>query len=391
MPDSASGISYARREFFMRPLSILIKPASGLCNMRCRYCFYADVSEHRETASYGVMTADCADALIARAFEFASGPVTFAFQGGEPTLAGLDYYRHFTESVDRLNENRLPVSYAMQTNGYALSDELCVLLRDRRFLLGVSLDGTAAVHDEARVDAAGEGTFRRVNENIAKLRRYGIDFNILTVVTNRTAKNIAGIYAYLRSRGYKYVQFIKHVDGFGDADEPTVWSLTPQRYANFLRTAFGYYYDDILGGRYMSVREFDNFVMLAAGRDAECCGMNGFCPPNLVIEADGGAYPCDFYVLDEWRMGNIRDRSVEELFSSEPARRFRERSYKTDEACRSCPYFLLCRGGCARYREPCGPDGLGRNKYCESYREFFPWAWEKIARLAAMANQGLIR
>jgi uncharacterized protein len=375
----------------MRPLSLLIKPASGLCNMRCRYCFYADVAEHRETASYGIMTEDCAEDMIRRAFEYASGPVIFAFQGGEPTLAGIGYYRAFVDAVDRLNEKKLPVSYAMQTNGYELSDELCALLRDRRFLVGVSLDGQAAAHDAARIDAAGEGTFRRVNRSIAKLKEYGIDFNILTVVTERTAKNISSVYRYLRSRGFRYVQFIKHVDGFGDAEDPDEWSLSPARYANFLKTAFGYYYDDILAGKYMSVREFDNFVLLASGRPAECCGMNGTCPANLVVEADGGAYPCDFYVLDEWRMGNVKDSPIRDLLESDAAKRFRARSLKIDEECRRCRWFSLCRGGCARYREPAGEDGLRRNKYCESYREFFEWAAPKLATLVRLAGEGRIR
>ena len=375
----------------MPPLSILIKPASGLCNMRCRYCFYADVAEHREISSYGVMTRDTAEALIRRAFEFADGEATFAFQGGEPTLAGADYYRFFIDTVNRFNEKKLPVHYAMQTNGYDVSDELCEILRENRFLVGVSLDGTGAVHDAARIDAAGEGTFRRVNETIAKFKKYGIDFNILTVVTEKTAKNTAEVYRYLRSRGYKFVQFIRHVDGFGDAEDPTEWSLTPKRYINFLKTAFGYYYDDIMAGKYMSVREFDNYVMLAAGRPAECCGMNGVCPANLVVEADGGAYPCDFYVLDEWKLGNVRDASIRSLLESDTAKRFRARARKIDEKCRACRWYALCRGGCARYREPAGEDGLRLNKYCESYLEFFPWAAPKLMTLARMAAEGKIR
>ena len=222
----------------MPALSVLIKPASGLCNMRCRYCFYADVTENREVRSYGVMTEETAEALIRRALEFAEGSLTFAFQGGEPTLAGEGYYRFFTETVKRLNEKRIPVNYAMQTNGYEISDGLCDLLAQHRFLMGVSLDGTGAFHDAARPDARGEGTFRRVNGTIAKFRERGIDFNILTVVTERTAKNISSVYRYLRSRGFRYVQFIKHVDGFGDAEDPDEWSLSPARYANFLKTAF---------------------------------------------------------------------------------------------------------------------------------------------------------
>ncbi|MBQ2546523.1 MAG: anaerobic sulfatase maturase [Clostridia bacterium] len=375
----------------MPPLSVLIKPASGLCNMRCRYCFYADVTEHRQIASYGIMNEETTDALLRRAFEFVSGSAAFAFQGGEPTLAGADYYRHFLSAAERFNEKRIPVRYAMQTNGYDLSDELLAILKEHRFLVGVSLDGTGAIHDAARVDASGEGTFRRVTKNIARLRDAGIEYNILTVVTNRTAKEIATVYNFLRSRGYRYVQFIRHVDGFGDAEEPSVWSLTPERYLNFLKTAFGYYYDDILAGKYMSVREFDNFVMLAAGRQAECCGMNGVCPANLVIEADGGAYPCDFYVLDEWKLGNVRETGIRELLESDTAKRFRARSHKIDEKCRACRWFRLCSGGCARYREPAGEDGLRLNKFCESYRAFFEWAGPKLMTLARMAQEGRIR
>ncbi len=369
----------------MPSLSILIKPASGLCNMRCKYCFYADVSEHREIESYGIMQPDVTEALVRRAFEFADGNVTFAFQGGEPTIAGEEYYRNFLSLVKRYNVRGIPVSYAMQTNGYSLSDGLCEILRDNRFLMGVSLDGTGAIHDGTRVDVHGDGTFKRVSQSIAKLERYGIEYNILSVVTDSNAKNIGKIYNYFRSKGYRYVQFIKHVDGFGDADGESVYSLSPKRYASFLKTAFGYYYDDFKSGKYMSVREFDNFVMLAQGRPAECCGMNGQCPANLVIEADGGAYPCDFYVLDEWKCGNIVDNSVEEIFKSENARRFRARSYKVNDKCKKCRYFALCRGGCARYRRV-GEDGeLGEMKYCESYLEFFDSCAGKIAELARLA------
>ena len=367
----------------MRSLSVLIKPASGLCNMRCRYCFYADVTDHREVKSYGIMSEETAETLIRRSFEYADGAVAFAFQGGEPTLAGEEFFRFFTSKVNELNTKNQPVAYSIQTNGYSLTDEMCEILRANRFLVGISLDGTSAVHDNARLDAAGEGTHKKVSEAIAKLEEYGIDYNILAVVTDYAAKNISKIYNYFRSRNFKFIQFIKHIDGFGDCEENSVYSLTPKRYASFLKTAFGYYYDDFMAGKYISVREFDNFVMLAAGRRAECCGMNGTCALTLVCEADGSAYPCDFYVLDEWRIGNIRDCSVEELFETENARRFLERSLQVNEKCRSCKYFGICRGGCARYREKSGENILGPNKYCESYMDFFDSAMPKIMKMAS--------
>ena len=133
------------------------------------------------------------------------------------------------------------------------------------------------------------------------------------------------------------------------------------------------------------------WILLAAGRQAECCGMNGVCPANLVIEADGGAYPCDFYVLDEWKLGNVRETGIRELLESDTAKRFRARSHKIDEKCRACRWFRLCYGGCARYREPAGEDGLRLNKFCESYRAFFEWAGPKLMTLARMAQEGRIR
>ena len=374
----------------MPSLSILIKPASGLCNMRCRYCFYADVAEHREIPSYGIMNDETSEALVKRAFEFADRAVTFAFQGGEPTLAGTDYYNKFIGFVDKYNTEKIPVSYAMQTNAYFYPEGLLEILSKNHFLLGVSLDGTAVLHDMNRVDSAGEGTFKRVCDNIKKLDEYKIEYNILTVLTENNAKNIGKLYSYLRSKNYKYLQFIKHVDGFGDTEGESVFSLTVKRYASFLKTAFGYYYDDFKKGKYISVREFDNFVMLAQGRAAECCGMNGVCPANLVIEADGGAYPCDFYVLDEWRCGNIKENTVTEIMHSDAAKRFRERSYEIDAKCKKCRYYVLCRGGCARYRGIDDSGRLLRNKYCESYIDFFDLYADKIAELAQLAKQKMI-
>jgi len=333
------------------------------------------------------MSQETAEIIIKRCFEYADGPVSFAFQGGEPTLAGEEYFRYFTTRAKELNTKNLPVSYSVQTNGYKLSDGLCGIFREHKFLVGLSLDGTAAFHDCARMNVEGEGTHKNVIASAAKLSEYGIDYNILTVLTEQNAKNISKIFHYFKSRNFRFIQFIKHIDGFGDCNSSSVFSLTPKRYASFLKTAFGLYYDDFMSGNYISVREFDNFVRLAAGRPAECCGMNGGCSLTLVLEADGSAYPCDFYVLDQWKLGRIADSTVEELFSSDTARRFIRRSMQVPDKCRSCRYLRLCRGGCTRYREPLSEDGTGVNKYCESYIEFFDSAMPKLQKMAAMISR----
>lgn len=369
-------------------LSMLIKPVSGICNMRCRYCFYSDVSEHREVASYGIMSDETTEALIKRTFEYAQGPVSFAFQGGEPTMAGVEYYQKFIDLTNQYNTNNYKVSYSIQTNGYDLPDELLELMREYNFLVGLSLDGTEKLHDASRIDATGNGTYKKVTDTLKRLQRNRIAYNILTVITAQNAKHVAEIYKFLRSRNVSCIQFIKHIDGFDKVSGGAPWSLSPDRYLAFLRTAFRLYYDDIMAGHYCSVREFDNFVLLASGRPAECCGMNGYCPTNMVIEADGSVYPCDFYVLDEWKMGNVKRDTIESLFQSEPAVTFRKKSYNIHTGCSSCEWFKLCKGGCMRYREPLADEDNDLYKYCESYRAFFAESYTKIYKLANMLNSG---
>ncbi|MBR4960457.1 MAG: anaerobic sulfatase maturase [Clostridia bacterium] len=367
----------------MPPVNLLIKPASSLCNMRCRYCFYCDVAENRNTASYGIMTPETTEAMLKNVFAYATGSVSISFQGGEPTLAGVSYFRHFHEMAEKYNTANIPVSYAMQTNGYNMPEELAKLLAEHRYLLGVSLDGMGKLHDALRPDSSGEGTFRKVNETLHTLEKYGIDYNILCVITEQAARNGAEIYKYFRSRNFRYIQFIPYVSDFGREEESHPFTLTNKQYARFLNTTFRLYYEDFCSGKYISVRQFDNFVRLAAGMAPECCGMSGVCYANLVVEADGSVYPCDFYVLDAWRMGNITADPVPELLKTAAALDFVKVSEPVEESCRSCPCLPVCRGGCRRHREKA--DGtIGLNRYCEAYQAFFR---ENMTWIRTMAAQ----
>ncbi len=354
----------------MPPVNLLIKPASSLCNMRCQYCFYCDVAENRNTASYGIMKPETTEAMLENVFRHAEGSVSISFQGGEPTLAGIEYFRHFHETAVKYNTRKLPVSYSMQTNGYEMPESLAALLAEHHYLLGVSLDGTGKLHDSLRPDAAGEGTFHRVNKTLHTLEKYGIDYNILCVITELAARNGGEIYKYFRSRNFRFMQFIPYVADFGREGEKHPFTLTNKQYARFLNTTFRLYYEDFVKGQYTSVRQFDNFVRLAAGLQPECCGMSGVCYANLVVEADGSVYPCDFYVLDAWRMGNIAVDPIPDLLQCSAAGQFVEMSLPVNENCRSCPCLPVCRGGCRRHRET--PDGIiGLNRYCEAYKTFF--------------------
>lgn len=377
----------------MLPVNLLIKPASSLCNMRCVYCFYCDVAENRNTASYGIMSSETTESMVKNLFAYADSSVSIAFQGGEPTLAGVGYFRHFHEMVDKYNTAKIPVSYAMQTNGYAMPDELCQILAEHHYLLGVSLDGNGALHDSLRPDAAGEGTFKKVSATLDKLEKYGIDTNILCVVTEPVARRGAEVYKYFRSRNFQFVQFIPYVPDFGREGESHPFTLSNKRYAQFLSTTFRLYYEDFCKGKYISIRQFDNFIRLAAGMPTECCGMDGICHANLIVEADGSVYPCDFYVLDKWKTGNIATDPLPELLHSPVAKAFVDMSTSIESECQNCPCLPICRGGCRRHRETEVTDGnfdggIGLNRYCEAYKIFFTENAAKISDMVRRLRQG---
>lgn len=378
-------------------MNLLIKPASGACNMRCSYCFYADEMAHRKQGVLGMMSTETLDTIVEKSLRYARDSCAFMFQGGEPTLAGLDFYRGLIDSVGRHNRRALPISYAIQTNGYALDDTWADFFSKHKFLVGLSLDGPRDIHDENRRGADGGGSFSRVTSAAALLERHRVDFNILTVVTRRSARAAVSIYNYFANQGFRYQQFIPCIEGFGTGtarNNANSGALDSELYGKFLCRLFDIWYADIMSGKYVYNRTFENWVGILLGRPPENCGMAGVCSVQYVVEADGSVYPCDFYVLDSFRLGSLLTDSFEEIDRRRNEIGFIEASAITDPACTACEYRTLCRGGCRRDREGdslpfCGtrngmPAGetLVRNRYCEAYRTFFPYATARLATLA---------
>ena len=367
----------------MPSLSLLIKPASSLCNMGCRYCFYRDVAENRNTKSFGIMKEETLDAMVKNVFSYADVSVHFTFQGGEPTLAGEAFFSAFHASVEKYNTRSLPVSFSLQTNGYDISDALIRIFSKYRYLLGVSLDGSADIHNSLRTTVSDNPTYKKIKETLGRLDAAKIDYNILTVVTEEVARRGSAVYKYLRDSGYKFIQFITHVPDFGREGEHHSFTLTNESYAKFLTETFLEYRKDFLSGNYVSVRQLDNFVRIAAGLGAECCGMGGRCYSNLVVESDGGVYPCDFYVLDKWKMGSVTVDSIESLLSCDTAKEFVRLSLDIPDECRACKFLPICRGGCRRHRED-AEGGIGLNRYCSAYKKFFS---ENLSLILDMARR----
>ena len=364
-------------------INLLIKPASSLCNMRCRYCFYADEAANRELPSMGVMTAATAETMIARALEAAGfdGGVGFTFQGGEPTMAGLAYFRDFVACVERLNRQHIPVSYGIQTNGLAIDAEWAEFLAKHGFLVGVSVDGDKAVHDEFRVDAAGKGTWARVQKNLALLQKAGADCNLLCVVTRRCAKSAVRCYHAMQKTGVQFLQFIPCLDPLGEARGGQPWSLTAQDYGAFLCALFDEWYRDWKTGHYTSVRLFDDYVHLAMGLPSGTCATSGSCGNYFVVEGDGGIYPCDFYVLDEWKLGNVADTSFTALRDAPLTRQFLQDGLHHPQPCKACEWRALCNGGCKRDWVT-DENGARQNYFCAAFRQFFAHAAPRLREIA---------
>lgn len=362
----------------MPAASFLVKPASGRCNLACRYCFYRDVAENRETADFGRMTDETAALLVDRAFELDADALSIGFQGGEPTLAGLPFFERFAAFVHEKNRKGIPVHFALQTNGTTLNADWARFLKKENFLVGVSIDGPRTLHDAFRVKRDDSGSYNEVMSGVEALRAEEVPVNALCVVDAAVADNVELVYKHLRRKGFDWIQFIPCLDPFGEEPGNRSWSLKPAAFGRFLKTAFDLWFEDGNRGTPANVRWFDNLVGMAAGFPPENCGMAGRCTAYYTVEADGSVYPCDFYVVDEWRLGDIRTNTLREMVESETARRFVRVSEYVDPECRSCFAFPLCRGGCRRDREPFKDGKPVLNRYCEAYKEFFRYAGERI-------------
>ena len=363
----------------MPPLSILVKPASSSCNLRCSYCFYADEASIRAIPNYGLMPEAVSHTLIEKAAKAAEGSVTFLFQGGEPTLAGLDFYRDFVSYVRETAPSGLTVQYAVQTNGTLLDEEWCRFFKEEHFLVGLSMDGSRECHDRFRRDGAGKGTYDRVLRAARLLERTGVEYNILTVVTGYLTRHIRSVFAALCRDGFRFQQYIPCMDPLGETRGGQGYSLSPARYGTFLKTLFDLWYRELERGRYWSVRWFDNLIWMLDGHAPEQCSMRGCCGLQYLVEADGSVYPCDFYGLDEFRLGNILHNSWAELDRAREASGFAEDSRYVPETCGRCRWYPLCRNGCRRDRLTRG-GRLDRNYYCEAYAEFFAYALPRLYR-----------
>ncbi len=366
----------------MPPISVMIKPASGMCNMHCDYCFYSDGAAKRTQASYGFMSDTTLKNVIRRTVIPAEDNCSIVFQGGEPTLCGLPFFEKAVAYAKQYRRGNTQLHFALQTNGYGMTDEFAEFFAENRFLVGVSVDGIEAVHNRYRHGPGEKETFAQVLDGIRMLEEHNADFNILTVVHREVAEHIREIYPFYRQHGWDYMQFITCLDPLGEPRGGITWSLTPETYGMFLTELFDLWYADWQKGNAPYIRQFENYVGILLGHTPESCEQRGICSLQYVVEADGSVYPCDFYVLDEWKLGNFNEERLESINERFAKTGFLARSYRLPEKCAACPWKTLCRGGCCRSRMTEEEPDTGLNYFCEGYRRFFESCADRLKHVA---------
>jgi len=297
--------------------------------------------------------------------------VVFTWQGGEPTLIGLDFYRQALEFQQKYSRPGLRVINALQTNGTLLDGEWCRFFHKHNFLIGVSLDGPSKLHNAYRVDQEGKPTFDRVMAGIELLKKYDVEFNVLATVHARNADYPLEVYRFLRDEvGARFIQFIPIVERTAQG-KIAEYSVKGPQYGDFLITIFDEWVRRDVGRIYVQI--FDAALAAWAGLPTGLCVFERTCGRSLVLEHNGDLYSCDFYVEPEYKLGNIQERPLAELVNSIRQQEFGMAKWNTlPRSCRECKWLFVCNGGCPRNRFLPTSDGEpGLNYLCEGYKAFF--------------------
>ena len=357
--------------------SVLVKPASAVCNLDCEYCFYLD----RDADPYKDLPARIMpDGVLERlvdGFLFYSYPASvFAFQGGEPTLAGLNFFEKLVRFQQKYGRNGHIISNSLQTNAVLLDDAWCEFLREYQFLAGISLDGPEAIHNRYRFNRAGHPTWRKVVDAIERMQKHRAEFNILCVLSQANVEQPRELYRFFRSLGAEHLQFIPLAEFHPDGS-PMPFTITPEQYGRFLCEIFDAWWPD---RRKVRIRFFDNLAEAVAGIKPGSCTMHETCDSYVVIEYNGDVYPCDFFVEGSWKLGNITLDSFPEIARRQRRYNFAINKTLPHEACRVCEYQPICHGGCPKFRH--GPHRRFEDLdyFCQAYKMIFARAAAPLRR-----------
>ena len=355
-------------------ISVLVKPAGPDCNLRCTYCFYRQKTGMFPETKQHRMKDSTLENLISQAMEAGRDLAMFSWQGGEPALMGLDFYKRVVELQGKYMASEQVVTNAFQTNATLLDRKWAEFFHEYNFLVGVSIDGPPGMHDHYRRDEKRVGSHARVMQSIRALLDAGVEVNTLTLVNERNVRDPDRVYDYLLETGVKYFQFIPCVEP-GPGGQPAPYSAAADDYGNFLCRLFDRWMDSPMD---VSIRDFDELLNIFNGQPTNSCIFQERCGGYFLIEHNGDVFPCDFFVLPKWKLGNLNETPLGELKSSPKLQEFGDQKTILAEECGSCPWLGFCYGGCLKHR---GVLGLEKTYYCPSYRQLFEHAQSVLESL----------
>jgi uncharacterized protein len=393
-----------------RSFHVMTKPIGPICNLDCKYCFYLEKEKLHEPGEKWKMSDEVLETYIRQLIESQeTDQVPFAWQGGEPTLLGVDFFRKVVELQDKY-ANGKRISNAIQTNGTLLDDQWCAFLTEREFLVGLSIDGPPALHDRYRVDKQQNPTFDAVMRGLHLLQKHNTEFNTLTVVHRGNSQKPREVYEFLKQIGSKYLQFIPLVERLptaqltvlgldlmlppdlraeqNPASPVTSWSVEALTYGNFLCTIFDHWIRRDVGETFVQI--FDVALGNWMGLGSSLCVFAEKCGRALAIEHNGDLYSCDHYVYPKYKLGNILNQSLGAMVASPEQQRFGEdKSDTLPQFCKNCEVRFACNGECPKHRFIKTPEGeAGLNYLCPAYKQFFNHIDPYMKVMAQLLNSG---
>lgn len=391
---------------------LMAKPAGAACNLGCQYCFFLSKENLYPDESY-LMSDEMLDRYIRQLIESSPGPeVQIAWQGGEPTLRGLDFFRRSVELASRYRQPHQKILHSLQTNGTLIDDEWAAFLKQHNYLVGISIDGPRDMHDAYRVNKRGEGSFDDVVRGWNVLRKHGVDVNILCTIHAANAAHPVEVYKFFRDElGAEYIQLIPVVEratgetlaaanrgwgGLRGKDRPlykqegslvTERTVTGEAFGAFLIAIFDEWVKGDVGRIFVTT--FDVALGSWLGQH-NACVIAPTCGQALALEHNGDVYSCDHFVEPKYLLGNIATSPLASLVASEKQRRFGNAKFESlPRYCRECPVLFACYGECPRNRfikTPDGEDGL--NWLCSGYKAFFTHIDPKMKIMADLIRRG---
>ena len=372
-----------------RPFHIMAKPVCGVCNLDCRYCYYT--MKPRELypevpPAEMRMTDDCLESFTRQYLDLNPERCEFGWQGGEPMLAGLDFFRRALELQKKHRRAGQAVSNAFQTNGTLIDEAWCDLFAEDTFLIGISLDGPARVHDAFRLDRAGKPSYGRAWRGLELLQERGIEYNVLATLNRANVQHGANIYRFFVNRGVRYIQFIPILERLPGSDEPTEFSCGGAEYGRFMLEVFEQWAARDVGK--VSVRFIDDAIHSVLFGRAPTCVHSKRCAAAHVLEWNGDLYACDHFVYKEWRLGNILETPLEALVRGARLEEFSHLKTDLPEKCRACEFLEFCWSGCPKHHRPIGVDPKRWNHFCEGYKMFYERSLPEVRRIAEYIRAG---